>query len=215
MYKRANNDDQHLARMADETLVILAQECSLHPAAMELVLRYYEQMSQFIARKAKRSRLAADVQDAQQNGVFAILEAIAGYNTLESIRPHGCSFRTYLRMVVAARFCDFVKKIHRMERRKRRLEEARCGPRDRKVRCSASLLSDPVKVLVQEEERTRLQCALDRLDDSMRKLWQELASGKKLQLIAREQGVSYDRIKRQRRRLLALLAAWVGEEREG
>jgi hypothetical protein len=41
----------------------------------------------------------------------------------------------------------------------------------------------------------------------MRRLWRELADGKKLPQIAREQGVSYDRMKRQRRRLLAQLAA--------
>jgi DNA-binding CsgD family transcriptional regulator len=53
----------------------------------------------------------------------------------------------------------------------------------------------------------RLQQALDGLDDAKRRLWRELASGKKLRQIAAEQGVSYDRVKRQRRRLLAQLAA--------
>jgi hypothetical protein len=53
----------------------------------------------------------------------------------------------------------------------------------------------------------RLHQALEGLDDVLRRPWRELANGKKLPQIAREQDVSYDRAKRQRRRLLAQLAA--------
>jgi RNA polymerase sigma factor (sigma-70 family) len=215
MYKRANNDDLDLARMADETLVILAQECLLHPAASELVLRYYEQMSQFIARKAKRSWLDADVQDAQQNGVFAILEAIAGYDRQETAKPHGCSFRTYVHMVVAARFCDFVKKARRAERRLRRLKGAWLGAENGNGQPSAGRMSDPVETLARQEETARLQRALEGLDETLRRLWQELADGKKLPQIAREQGKSYDRVKRERQRLRVQLAAYLQDERAG
>ncbi len=94
MHAEAKKYDLDLAQMADEALVILVQECAFQPAADELVLRYYEQMNKLIATRARRYRLAVDVQDAQQNGVFAILEAIAGYNTLEVAKVNGCSFRT-------------------------------------------------------------------------------------------------------------------------
>jgi hypothetical protein len=46
----------------------------------------------------------------------------------------------------------------------------------------------------------------------MRRLWHELISGKKLAQITREQGISYNRVKRQRQRLLAQLAAALSGE---
>jgi hypothetical protein len=58
----------------------------------------------------------------------------------------------------------------------------------------------PVEALARREARARL-------DEALRRLWRELADRKKLKQIAWEQGVSYDRVKRQRRRLLAQLAA--------
>jgi hypothetical protein len=117
MLEGAKKYDLDLSRMADEALVILAQECAFRPATDELLLRYYERMNQLIALKASCFRLAADVSDPQQNGVFALLEAITGYDTLKMAKPRGCSFRTFVRMVVTARFCDFVKHVRRVETR--------------------------------------------------------------------------------------------------
>jgi RNA polymerase sigma factor (sigma-70 family) len=207
MHAGAKKYDLDLARMADEALVILAQECAYRPATDELLQRYYEKMNKLIALRVKRRWFTADVQDAQQNGVFAILEAIAGYNTLEVAKPRGCSFRTYVSMVVLARLWDYVKHVRRVERPYYRLEGSGDMPVDGMGRCSGSRRSDPVELLARKEEMARLHGILDRLSDTMRRLWQELATGKKLPQIAREQGVSYDRMKRQRRRLLAQLAA--------
>jgi RNA polymerase sigma factor (sigma-70 family) len=207
MSKEAKKFDLDLAQMTDEALVILVQECTFQPAADELVLRYYERMNQLIAVRLRQRWFTADVPDAQQNGVFAILEAIAGYDTREVAKPRGCSFRTYVSMVVLARLRDFVKYVHRVERRFYRLEASGDSPVDDRGRCSGSRRSDPVELLVRKEDMARLHRILDRLGDTMRRLWQELANGKKLTHIAREQGVSYDRMKRQRRRLLAQLAA--------
>jgi DNA-binding CsgD family transcriptional regulator len=64
-----------------------------------------------------------------------------------------------------------------------------------------------VEALARREAMARLHQALAGLDDALRRLWRELANGKKLRQIAREQGVSYDRVKRQRRRLLGQLTA--------
>jgi hypothetical protein len=124
MLAGAKKYDLDLSRMADEALVILAQECAFRPATDELLLRCYERMNLLVALKAKRLWLAADLPDAQQNAVFAILEAIAGYNTLEAAKPRGCRFRTYLRRVVLARFGDFVRQVRRLQRRCCRLQEA-------------------------------------------------------------------------------------------
>ncbi|MHB1425067.1 MAG: sigma-70 family RNA polymerase sigma factor [Gemmataceae bacterium] len=207
--------DLDLARMTDEALVVLAQECAFRPATDVLVMRHYEPMNKLIARKAKFILLAADVQDAQQDGVFAILNAIAGYNTLEAAKARGCSFRSYLHMVVTCRFLDYVRHLHRVEKRYRRLEETEDRLSDGGGQRSTGRWSDPVEALARQEETARLHRALDRLDDTMRGLWQELTTGKKLPQIAREQGLSYNRVKRQRQRLLAQLAAALGEGRDG
>jgi RNA polymerase sigma factor (sigma-70 family) len=202
MTKEAKKYDLNLAQMADEALVILVQECAFQPAADELVLRYYQPMNQLIALRVRHRWIAADVQDAQQNGVFAILEAIAGYDTLELAKPRGCSFRTFVRMVVTARCGDFVRQVRQVKNRYRCLDE-----------CRAEGGSDPVEALAQQEETARLHRALERLDEPMRRLWQELANGKTLPQIAREQDISYDRVRRQRQRLLAQLAAALSDER--
>jgi RNA polymerase sigma factor (sigma-70 family) len=185
MTDQAKKYDLDLTQMADEALVILVQECTFQPANEELVLRHYQRMNQLIALRVRQRRIATDVQDAQQNGVFAILEAIASYDTREVAKPRGCSFRTFMRLVVTARCCDFVKQVRRAEKRYRRLEERR-----------AEQGSDPVEVLVQQEEIARLHAALERLDEPLQRLWDELTCGKKLPKIAREQGISYDRVKR-------------------
>jgi RNA polymerase sigma factor (sigma-70 family) len=207
MTKEAKKYDLDLAQMADEALVILVQECTFQPAADELVLRYYERMNQRIALLIRHRRITVDVQDAQQNGVFATLEAIAGYHTLEVAKPRGCRFRTYLCMVVTARFGDFVRQVRRVRRHYCRLDEAGERRAAGQGRCPGSRTSDPVEALARREARASLHHALDGLDEALRRLWRELADGKTLPQIAREQGVSYDRVKRQRRRLLAQLAA--------
>ena len=207
MHAGVKKYDLDLSRMGDEALVILAQECAFRPATDEVLRRYYEPMSQLIAWKARFPWLAADLPDAQQNGVFAILEAIAGYDTLEATKPRGCRFRTFLGRVVLARFGDFVRQLRRLRRHYGRLHEAGEKLAACRGRCPGSRGGDPVEALARWEAMARLQHALEGLDEELRRLWRELASGKKLRQIAREQGVSYDRVKRQRRRLLGQLAA--------
>jgi RNA polymerase sigma factor (sigma-70 family) len=136
-----------------------------------------------------------------------MLEAIAGYHTLEAAKPRGCRFRTYLGRVVLARFGDFVRKLRRLQRPCCGLHEAGETPAACQGRCPGCRKGDPVEVLARREARARLHQALEGLDEALRRLWRELADGKSLRQIAREQGVSYDRLKRQRRRLLARLAA--------
>ena len=207
MHAGVKKYDLDLSRMGDEALVILAQECAFRPATDEVLRRYYEPMSQLIAWKARFPWLAADLPDAQQNAVFAMLEAIAGYHTLEAAKPRGCRFRTYLGRVVLARFGDFVRKLRRLQRPCCGLHEAGETPAACQGRCPGCRKGDPVEVLARREARARLHQALEGLDEALRRLWRELADGKSLRQIAREQGVSYDRLKRQRRRLLARLAA--------
>src|SRR5262249_42799268 len=147
---------------------------------------------------------AADLEDAEQEAVFWMLEAIARYNTLELARPKRRRFRTYLYRLVPYRFIDFVRPIPRRERHfvfpvrpsldrhsaSRRFSSRRYGRRGR---------DNPAPALERKEDQMRLQRALDRLDEEARRLWERLASGMRLRDIARQLGMSYPQAKRQRR----------------
>jgi RNA polymerase sigma factor (sigma-70 family) len=184
-------------------------------------------MGRLIAYQAKQTPLTAhDIEDAQQNAVFALVEAIAGYNTLEMLKPGGCRFRTYGRLVTMRRFWDFVKHLRQRQKRCHCLArmdgpvagvESEMGadcwapatPSDfylRQVR-----FSDPAEAAARQEMLERLSQVLGRLEEKKRTLWRELAGGKKLRQIACEQGLSYDAVKRQRRKLLVHLSAAVGQ----
>jgi RNA polymerase sigma factor (sigma-70 family) len=213
--------DLELSRMGDEELVVLAQECGYHPALNELILRYHEWMNKLIAHKARRTRLsAADVQDAQQNAVFALREAVGRYDTSEYVKVRGCSFRTFLRVVLTSRFQDFVKHCGRRERhidrsaREVDLLESGGSTEDRRTmrrNGSKDNLNDPAEVVERREALARLDQALGRLGEGARRLWELLATGLRLHAVAKELGVSYDSAKRQRQKLLAGLKSQLRE----
>jgi RNA polymerase sigma factor (sigma-70 family) len=214
--------DLDLSRMGDEELVVLAQECGYGPAASELIVRYHKWMYHLVARKARGTRLsAADVQDAQQNAVFAIKEAIDHYNALELGKQKGCSFRTFLRQVLTRRFVDFVRQVKRDRKHFDRsprgadvLEEdnSPCGRRPIRRDAPHAGTGDPADTAAWRELMARLHVAVGRLGEEARALWERLASGASLRVIAEEMGVSYDVAKRRRQTLLAQLTA---ELREG
>src|SRR5438105_2323846 len=86
-----------LSKLGDEELVVLAAECDYHPAEEALLLRYYVWSQRFITRLARRHFLSeSDVEDATQDTVFAIVKAIARYDTLELGKIDGCPFRVFL-----------------------------------------------------------------------------------------------------------------------
>ncbi len=225
--------DLDLSKKEDEQLVVLVQECGFRPAANELVLRYHPLMGRLIAHQAKQTPLTRDdIEDAKQNAVFALFEAIAGYNTREMVKPGGCRFRSYGRLATTRRFWNFVKQIRRRQKRYTWFARVEGGwpelsgakPRS-STQCrgfedsapatlSASYrqperISDPAVAAARQEAFGRLRQALERLKEKKRALWQALAAGKKLRQIACEQGISYDAVKRQRRTLLAHLRSAV------
>ncbi len=215
MERTAPKYDLDLSRLGDEELVVLAKECGYRPAANELIVRHREGMNRLITYQARQTGLsAADVEDAQQNAVFALLEAIADYDTLQMVKPKGCSFRTFLRLVLTARFRDYAKHVSRVERHFDHSAVAR-GALDGDPELVASPSrphdgldsqeSDPAVVAEWHESMARLHQALQRLDPRSRRLWEGLVSGKPLRILASEMRVSYDTVKRRRQRLLTEL----------
>jgi RNA polymerase sigma factor (sigma-70 family) len=207
--------DLDLSKMGDEELVVLAKECGYQPAANELIVRHREGMSRLIAYRARRTGLsAADVEDAQQNAVFALLEAVATYDVGEMVKPKGCRFRTFLRLVVTARFRDFVKHLSRVESHYDRgaavqkAPDAGRGPGGARPLCEAwgnGTRGDPAAAAEWQEALARLHQAVEQLEPRSRRLWDGLVSGKRLRTLARDLRVSYDTAKRRRSRLLTEL----------
>jgi RNA polymerase sigma factor (sigma-70 family) len=216
--------DLDLSQMGDEELVVLAQECGYQPARNQLLVRYYEWARRLIAHKARGTRLrAADVLDAQQDATFALIEAIARYDTLHLARSGGCSFRTFVRQVLVSRFLDLLRHLNRTDRRRDRslratnaLHEgssAAAGeifPWEGYARCGGN----PAAGLERQESMARLAQVLERLPEPDRRLWEGLTSGLGLRAVAPTLGISYDAAKRQRRRLLAHLAAQLRDDRD-
>src|SRR3954462_1382676 len=171
--------DLDLAVMEDEALVVLAEECEYGPARDELIVRYDSQIDRLIGWLAHSYRLShADLEDARQNAVFWIIEAIKKYDTEQMGKVRGCSFRSFVHRVLMSRFKDFTKHLRRVE----------CHY-DRSTECAVEEISqadgndepeDPAVIAEEKESITRLQVPLSSLDNESSRLWQLLADGTSL-----------------------------------
>jgi RNA polymerase sigma factor (sigma-70 family) len=196
MRLRAKRYDLDLEGMSDEELVVLAQECGCAPAGQVLLLRHHDWVGGLVARRARRRYLQdADVEDARQNAVLSLTEAVHSYDTLELGRPGGCRFRSFLYRVALARYCDFLRKVGRLTGRWKTFSALAEAPVPVRSGCD-----DPAAAAEWQEAQARLERALGQLDDPARQLWERLVSGALLRGIADELSVSYDAAKRARPR---------------
>jgi RNA polymerase sigma factor (sigma-70 family) len=189
-----------MERLEDEQLVALVQECGHVPARDELISRCHGLKDRLIRRWAASNRLQeADRLDAQQDAVLWTLEAIRAYDSGQQARPRGCHFRSFLHLVLLARFTDLLR------RRGRRQARVRLGG------CAfGSLSSPPQREAEREELLARLHRELGRLGELAPELWGLLVRGVRLREAAAALGLSYDAAKRQRRKLIARLRACLG-----
>jgi RNA polymerase sigma factor (sigma-70 family) len=197
--------DLDTARIEDEPLAVLAQECGYLPAHDELLRRGHAQAVHLIGRLAARTRLQdADCKDAQQEAVLWTLEAIRRYRTQEQGKVQGCHFRSFLHRVLTARFIDFVRHQRRQQTHFPLFGEV--GAAGTPV-CLADPddLAGPLALMEKGELRARLERELERLDPSARRLWDLMARGEPLRRAALALAISYDAAKRRRRKLLARL----------
>jgi RNA polymerase sigma factor (sigma-70 family) len=210
--------DLDMTGLADEQLVVLVQECGYVPARDELICRCNPLKDRLIGRRAARSGLQeADRLDAQQDAVLWILEAIRKYDTGQQVVPRGCRFRTFLYHVLLSRFIDLLRRHHRGQTRLRRggymlgsLLGPRALQRDGTPADPAVWGGRPQRGTERGDLMARLHQELDRLDGLSRELWHLLVRGMPLREIAAALGLSYDAVKRQRRKLVAHLRACLG-----
>jgi RNA polymerase sigma factor (sigma-70 family) len=195
--------DLDMVPLADEELVVLAEECGYVPAATVLLARYHDWVGELAARRAWHSRLqGADVDDARQNAFLSLAEAISRYDTSQMGRRRGCRFRSFLYRVVQARYCDFARHVGRLHKRWQNTEVLPdVASNGRPGASEPADMAGREELLAQVEQR--LQC----LGQDDRRLWERLASGASLRTVARDLGLSYDAAKRARRRVLQALSA--------
>src|SRR4051812_8106817 len=151
--------DLDLAVMEDEALIVLAEECEYGPARDELIVRYDAQIDRLIGWMARSYRLTqSDLEDARQNAVFWVVEAITKYDTEQIGKARGCSFRSFVHRVLMSRFKDFTKHLRRVE----------CHY-DRSTECAVEGISqdegkdepqDPAVIAEEKESINRLQQTL-------------------------------------------------------
>jgi RNA polymerase sigma factor (sigma-70 family) len=196
--------DLDLAVMEDEAVVVLAKECEYGPARDELIVRYGPQTSRLIGWLAHCHGFShSDGEDARQNAVFWVVEAINKYDTRQIGKPQGCSFRSFIHRVLVARFKDFAKHLRRVDRhydRTARTEAHEPMPADADI-----AQDDPALVAEAQESMHRLQSTLRGLDGESLRLWGLLSEGHNLREIASQLGMSYDSAKRRRRKLIEQL----------
>jgi RNA polymerase sigma factor (sigma-70 family) len=204
--------DLDMAMMSDDALIVLAKECEYGPARNELILRYASQRDRLIGWLAKTTSFRpADIEDARQNAVFWTLEAIEKYDTEQIALDQGCSFYSFLNRVLICRFKDYTKHLHRRERHYVRSNGS--PPEDQSTNGRGGRPCDPATLAESRESLARLYASLAQLDGESNRIWELLVEGNSLREISAELGISYDAIKRRRRKLIQHLKSKLTPQR--
>jgi RNA polymerase sigma factor (sigma-70 family) len=180
-----------LPATSDEALAMLANEGD-GAAVAELLQRYYGWTASLVARYARRWQLRrVDIEDAQQDCVFWILEAVRRYGAARS-KTRLCRFHSFAHFVVTSRLRDAGRRARRYARR----EFHSIGGFD-----ASSQTSRPDVAAQRRETLVRLRGVLNRLDRSDRQLWQLLVDHVPMSRVARELHIPYHLARRRRRAL--------------
>jgi RNA polymerase sigma factor (sigma-70 family) len=208
--------DLNMTRLEDEPLVVLAAECDYRPARDELIRRVLPVADRLVGRYAARTGLQeADRQDARQDAVLWILEAVGRYRTDRTGkdgRSAGCPFRTFLRRVVSARLVDFLRRCRRLRRHFPLAEAALLDwnedsyrPRHRSDPGTGGSAALPEREVEGGEVRAFLHRELGGFSEIDQTLWDLLAAGTPLRQVAQALNRSYHQVKRHRQKLIARL----------
>src|SRR5207253_8297229 len=106
--------DQSPASLHDEQLLLLATLHSQGWAVNELMVRLLGWGYAFVALLAKRIGLQhVDTEDAQQDGMIAVHDAILSYNCLRNHEISTHCLQAFLSTVLRRRFRNFVRSLRR------------------------------------------------------------------------------------------------------
>jgi RNA polymerase sigma factor (sigma-70 family) len=209
-------DGTALAVLPDERLLVLAREGSDLAARNKLILRHYQLAKRLISRWAERYGLSgAETEDAHQEAVFWILEALEDFTTDQTDESYKCRFRSFLSHVLGMRLIDYVRHCWRMKRHFDCSPEAQAlvngndwvldSPTSgRSLR--ATLGEEPCERAQHDELTHQVWRIVSRLGPRCRELWElTISRGFPLRDAASQLGISYDAAKRSRRKLVAAL----------
>src|SRR5258708_130162 len=200
--------EQNLAGLSEDRLILLCQELDCPAAFHELLARHLPWVRHVILKESRRIGLSrVDCEDAQQDAVLAFYQALTKFDAdIPGSSVYG-RFRIFLRVVVTARFHDFVRNLQRWERhydrtvRSEELVEIASGGHD-----GSSEPNDPIALLTWQEFNMRLDQTISLLNPRARQMWEELAAGKSLRAVTVELGMPYGYAKRLRQQILTELA---------
>jgi RNA polymerase sigma factor (sigma-70 family) len=218
------NADPRFAQLPEADLIRLAKADAVGGAVDELLARHYATIRRFIAYRAFGAGLRRpDREDAEQEALCALLEAIRAYDPAQLGRPGGCSFCTFLRRVLGCRFADHLRRVRRARDRRRgtvSLEEVpaadppSAAPVPAQPFPPSAWTNEPLVIVEWGERMAGLGQALSALDDDARWLWEQRGLGKTFAEIATELGISCDAAKRRWRKVVAHLKARLRAFRE-
>ncbi len=197
-----------LARISEDRLILLCQEFDCPAVWHELLARHIPWMRHVILKESRRIGLSrVDCEDAQQDAVLAFCQALTKFDADITGSSVYRRFRVFLRVVVTARFRDFVRNLQRWERRYDRtvrpeeLVEVASGGCD-----GSSQPNDPITLLTWQEFNMQLGQTISLLNPHARQMWEKLAAGKSLRAVTVELGMPYGYAKRLRKEVLNELA---------
>jgi len=162
-----------------------------------------------IVRMARQKQFTvSEIEDAQQEGVFWVIEAIQHYDAGEAGSESKASFSTFLFRVITFRFKDLVRRQRRVRVLSVLINAVRLDEQHGANQVSDTELAtpdsdDPTQLAQVRESTARLDWALAQLDENSFLLWRLLASGMRLRPIAEQLGISYEAARRRRRQLIA------------
>ncbi|MBV9125459.1 MAG: Ig-like domain repeat protein [Planctomycetes bacterium] len=102
--------DLDMTRMEDEALVVLAAECAYPAAVNALAARYFDWTKHLITLLARGKQLPPSaIQEAQEQALLALPQAVADYDQAQTEAPVGRSFRSFLGQAIVAGFQKFLQ----------------------------------------------------------------------------------------------------------
>jgi RNA polymerase sigma factor (sigma-70 family) len=170
-----------LAVMADGPLVVMAQ-LGDSAARRQLIARHAARVQEHVGHlAAQHQHLRPDeVEDAQQQAILWLCEAVAKYDTLEIGKEHGRSFTSFLEEVVERRLYDYGR-----ARRRREKHRATGGGVAFDDLADAGQ-PDPAAVARDHALLERIGQIVETMERRERAVWHGRAAGKRVAAVARE-----------------------------
>jgi RNA polymerase sigma factor (sigma-70 family) len=205
------------AAASDDQLIACARATDDCRALAELIGRYYLWLSAVIRRRARRAGLCReDAEDAQQDTVHALLDAVRDYDLVQCAARRGCSFRTFLGRRAINRFQNALKRLRWLETH-RRGEKELVAALEKRSRRSAAVSAgpcwlepepiDPAQTAQRRELAVQVRQVFATLSPEQQQLWEATAAGTSREELGQQLGVTRRTVHRRQEALSALLGA--------